>query len=543
LSRHLVATPATAARIGTGDPSNSLGADTDLYVDRTDGGFWERQGGAYVALPMPGGKVVNGMHFVLPAGGTILDNKFASSDAQLGYRLLGDGSMFWGAGGSTPMDIVMARVAPGIIELGKADWSASAAFYAGPIWAFNTNNLNDPAFLASLWSDTGTRWMLTQGGGMYWNATPVVGPYAPSSFDTNLYRAAADTLQTDDNFFLRGGAGKYLAVFANLTDGFSRWLIQQGDGLMQWGPGSGPSDTNLYRQAAGILKTDGTFVSGANFQSLASGSGVAGLYVTNLASNGFLLAMRQGTDTTAWRLTVDANGVFNWGPGGSAATDVNLYRSAAGHIKTDQNLDVGGSLTLGTKPNWAVPAAGTTGQALVKNSNTDYDTKWAQAGSTVLIQEQTLGGGGQNVVVFSSIPTGYRQLKLIITRANSDQGSKQTCYMRFNSDAGGSSYANNQQGFRSEIPIGVLPGTGMPSTYTMCGQIEIPYHNIPSAFIVAIPNTIARTNNSGSASDIDVVNYSTYWQGAGAVPINRIDIFPASGNIQGGGRFALYGIL
>ena len=45
-------------------------------------------------------------------------------------------------------------------------------------------------------------------------------------------------------------------------------------------------------------------------------------------------------------MTIDGDGRHDWGPGGGAASDVNLYRSAAATLKTDQNLIVQGNLTV-----------------------------------------------------------------------------------------------------------------------------------------------------------------------------------------------------
>lgn len=47
-------------------------------------------------------------------------------------------------------------------------------------------------------------------------------------------------------------------------DTFSRLQIQAG-GRLVWGPGSGAADTNLYRDAVDVLKTDDTFKSAALF--------------------------------------------------------------------------------------------------------------------------------------------------------------------------------------------------------------------------------------------------------------------------------------
>jgi len=61
-----------------------------------------------------------------------------------------------------------------------------------------------------------------------------------------------------------------------------------GDGTMQFGPGTGARDTNLYRSAAGTLKTDTAFVAGGN---VTSGGIVAGLTgnFTPVATSGIIV--------------------------------------------------------------------------------------------------------------------------------------------------------------------------------------------------------------------------------------------------------------
>jgi len=59
--------------------------------------------------------------------------------------------------------------------------------------------------------------------------------------DTNLYRSAADVLRTDDN--LSVGAGLVVGTNLDLT----------ATGALSWG-----GDTNLYRSFANTLRTDGT---------------------------------------------------------------------------------------------------------------------------------------------------------------------------------------------------------------------------------------------------------------------------------------------
>lgn len=67
--------------------------------------------------------------------------------------------------------------------------------------------------------------------------------------------------------------------------------------------------------------------------------------VVSSASADFLTS--RVTGDTQSRFVLDGDGTFGWGPGGSTAQDTNLYRSAANTLKTDDNLDVAGTLSVG----------------------------------------------------------------------------------------------------------------------------------------------------------------------------------------------------
>jgi hypothetical protein len=126
-------------------------------------------------------------------------------------------------------------------------------------------------------------------------------------------------------------------------DSANRYLVDT-NGKINWGLGSTAADTNLYRAAAGVLRTDGALQAGFN------GASALSLYAP---SAGVTL----GGDTNLYRSaagTLKTDGVFQAGQhaisyvgtqyevylgptgGGNAAIqfhsshDTNLYRSAAG---------------------------------------------------------------------------------------------------------------------------------------------------------------------------------------------------------------------
>lgn len=75
--------------------------------------------------------------------------------------------------------------------------------------------------------------------------------------DVNLYRQGVDILATDDTFrifrTLTSNDSLSLRIGAEAN---SRW-IAKANGDLWWGDGTAAIDTNLYREGAGVLKTDG----------------------------------------------------------------------------------------------------------------------------------------------------------------------------------------------------------------------------------------------------------------------------------------------
>jgi hypothetical protein len=130
------------------------------------------------------------------------------------------------------------------------------------------------------------------------------GPGGATAPDTSLFRAAAQTLQTPGQFFAQA------QIVANL--GAAGQIQLSPTGQITFGTAA---DTNLYRSAADTLKTDDAFI---------GASAVAANY--GLAGEVFL----------GWGGTASAQIAFG------SARDTNLYRSGAGKLKTDGELDVGG---------------------------------------------------------------------------------------------------------------------------------------------------------------------------------------------------------
>jgi hypothetical protein len=182
-------------------------------------------------------------------------------------------------------------------------------------------------------------------------------------------------------------------------DSQPRLSVEATGGEIKWGSGAAGWDTNLYRPAANQLKTDDTFIVGGDLQVLGSISGSvassspgnlvarsgvaaqttignvgpasqagillgdlgdASLYRSNadeLATGDLLRIFRgNGSDALSIKNVIgDANSKFviqptalgatlSWGPGVGSAVDVNLYRSAANVLKTDDAFEATGQV-------------------------------------------------------------------------------------------------------------------------------------------------------------------------------------------------------
>lgn len=166
--------------------------------------------------------------------------------------------------------------------------------------------------------------------------------------DTNLYRSAADVLRTDDNLWAGFNVAAQVGAAGQTTIG----------GV---GPGSAAgvtmNDVTWYRAAAAVIATAAGVRVGANLalttdagSILFGAAGDANLYRTAagaLRSDGSLTA---GSDLIA-RPGANQVLVGNAGaagaPGISMSGDTNLYRTGAGALKTDGTFAVGGAATVG----------------------------------------------------------------------------------------------------------------------------------------------------------------------------------------------------
>lgn len=361
---------------------------------------------------------------VVVAGTRIIANKLLAGDAQPNYVLLGSGEQRWGVGGATAYDVNLYRSAGFTL---KTDGSFRSA---GRVVA------NDGAAIQITLDNNG----YIEFG---------------SALDTNLYRRGASQLGTDSLLVVRAGTADQV------------WLGQGVGPGGQAGLGLGASvDTILYRSAAGVLRTDG-YVQAA--QAVVAKNGVAeqvvmgdiGAYVSGGTRPGLVFGSAldtnlyrsaanqlatddsfymQGTDTWLWmrnatsyaslqiyhgvageanyRHIVSAGGQHMWGDG-TNATDTNLYRSAAGQIKTDGYLRAGADVIAQDGVSAAQMIMGARGPSAQAGLlfGTAGDTNLYRSAASTLKTDGALHVAGANFVFAPGLAT-----QTVIGTVNSSAG-------------------------------------------------------------------------------------------------------------------------
>lgn len=189
--------------------------------------------------------------------------------------------------------------------------------------------------------------------------------------DTNLYRADVDCLGTNDAFRVIRAAGAVAFQTLVPAEPWDRFRVLV-DGQIAWGNGAAGPDTNLYRDAASSLKTDGLLTVANDIQGLSdvyARKGAAGQVIIAPVGGNAGMFFGLALDTNLYRLaasTLKTDGGFFAGknvasflgdtnaqvqlstvsgaPGGKAALvlgtagDTNLYRDAADTLRTDDTF-------------------------------------------------------------------------------------------------------------------------------------------------------------------------------------------------------------
>jgi hypothetical protein len=189
-------------------------------------------------------------------------------------------------------------------------------------------------------------------------------------------------------------------------------------------------DTNLYRQSAAVLQTDGRFQASGIIQSTPAGGG-DGFYYRPAAAGGVAFSSAVVGEANS-RFYMDNNGLMRWGPGGATAVDTNFYRSAAAILKTDGALHVVGdsSAQRGAAAQTVIGAVGPAAQAgiifgnaldtnLYRKASASLQTDGNMYVGTSLIVNQT-DTAGAKIFFGSALDTDLFRLSATFLSTTSD---------------------------------------------------------------------------------------------------------------------------
>lgn len=254
-------------------------------------------------------------------------------------------------------------------------------------------------------ADTQKRLIVNAGGTIEWGSGSV-------AVDTNLYRSAANTLKTDDSFIvaanLTASGTSTLTGAVSAPGGVTGALTGNVTGNVTGdltGNVTGDLTGNVTGNVTGDLTGDvtgdhtgNTTINGdlhvtGDITVDGSGLGGGGTFDPDLVgSSGDDVLTSHVTGDAEKRWILNAEGKQEWGDG-TNAVDTNLYRSAANKLKTDDALDVTGTLAaLGNATvGGTLGITGTTTAAAV-NATTLSSSGATTANSLGVTNNATVGG-------------------------------------------------------------------------------------------------------------------------------------------------------
>lgn len=175
--------------------------------------------------------------------------------------------------------------------------------------------------------------------------------------------------------------------------------------------------------------SDLTITANGGIVKLPAGTTIAGVLAGSIAVKGTVAnqaALPGGAATGDAYVVLDPTPTHLWSYNGTAWVDLGVFQGPAGNNGADGADGVG------------IPAGGTTGQVLVKSTNTDYETEWGVASTVAALADLT--------DVASTVPTTGQVLKYDGTQWAPAADESNTIFNRGTASGTTSSLANGATG-------------------------------------------------------------------------------------------------
>jgi microcystin-dependent protein len=264
---------------------------------------------------------------------------YVTGDTQPRFVIGADGKHQWGAGGAAAVDTTLYRPGAGLLMTDGTFYIGGSLYMLGTAHAIWVQSIPAAfsAFLVKAAADSQQRLRILGDGKILW------GPGGSVVEDVNLYRVAANNLKTDGRFDAVG-------------DIFAQGNIANYVGIGALGPQAQPAlrfstDTTMYRNAAGVLRTPGSLIVDGNVDvtgTLTGGgavpTGAMMQYGGAAAPTGWLLADGAAVSRTTYAALFTAIGTqYGAGDGSTTFNLPNMKgRVAAGYDAGNANFNARG---------------------------------------------------------------------------------------------------------------------------------------------------------------------------------------------------------
>lgn len=255
------------------------------------------------------------------------------------------------------------------------------------------------AYAAQITGDTQQRYTVDANGLTKW------GPGGSTAADTNLYRSGADTLKTDDALIVGGNLTGSAEVYARTNA-----ATQVKCGYVGGYPGitfGSAEDTNLYRLAANLLQTDDAFQISTN----QAGVWACTVQNTNATGHGLSMSSGAATNfgfgstvvgDSFYRFSIDCAGKMLWGAG-STAGDISLYRFSSNVLQCDKGLQATNNVAARSASGQGAVTIGNVGAGSTAGILFGTDTNLYRSAADTLKTDDALCIGG-NVGFYGTTP-------------------------------------------------------------------------------------------------------------------------------------------